>query len=219
MIVTGIGFRGLSLLLSLAGLAAQPLDSGLKIEVHIYNYSAVSHEMLARAEHESARIFERIGVATIWLDCPLTSQEAVRNRACALPDAPTRLALRLQSNSMADSLGVGGDIFGSALLPANESFGVVANVYADRTRELADGREFEVILGRVIAHELGHLLLGKNAHSAAGIMHARWRRSGLGTFQTGCDVVLAWRSEENSRAGHCADGRPTVSDERGTPNQ
>ena len=33
--------------------------------------------------------------------------------------------------------------------------------------------------GRVIAHELGHLLLGKNTHSAAGIMHATWRARDL----------------------------------------
>jgi len=188
--ITWNGFTGLSLLLSVAGLCAQPPDTGLQIEVHIYNYSAVSHEMLVRAEQESARIFERIGIATIWLDCPLTSQEAVRNRACALPDAPTRLTLRLLSNSMADSLGVGGDIFGSALLPDNEEFGVVANVYADRTRELADRREFEVILGRVIAHELGHLLLGKNAHSAAGIMHARWDAQDLGLSRQAAMLFL-----------------------------
>jgi hypothetical protein len=80
---------------------------------------------------------------------------------------------------MADRLGIGGDIFGSALLPTNEGFGVVANVYADRTRELADRREFEVILGWVIAHELGHLLLGEHGHAAAGIMHARWRARDL----------------------------------------
>jgi hypothetical protein len=190
MSITGNGFTGLSLLLSWAGLAAQPPDTGLKIEVHIYNYSKVSHEMLVRAEQESARILERIGVATIWLDCPITSQEAVRNRACALPDAPTRLTLRLLSNSMADSLGVGGDIFGSALLPANEGFGVVANIYADRTRELADRREFEVILGRVMAHELGHLLLGKNAHSVAGIMHARWRAQDLGLSRQAAMLFL-----------------------------
>jgi hypothetical protein len=163
--------------LSLAGLSAQPPATELKIEVDVYNYSAVSSERQARAEQEAARIFERIGVATTWLDCPLTSHEAVRKRACALPGAPTRFTLRLLSNSMADSLGVGGDIFGSALL---EVFGVMANVYADRIRELAGGREFEVILGRVITHELGHLLLGKNAHSAAGIMHARWRDQDLG---------------------------------------
>jgi hypothetical protein len=184
------GFTGLTLLLNLAGLGAQPAEIGLTIEVHIYNYSKVSREMLVRAEQESARIFERVGVATKWFDCPLSSQEAVRNKACALPDAPTRLTLRLLSNPMANSLRVGGDIFGSALLPANDEFGVVANVYADRTRELADRREFEVILGRVIAHELGHLLLGKNAHSAAGIMHARWRDQDLGLFRQAAMLFL-----------------------------
>ena len=164
--------------------------TGLNIEIHVYNYSAASGDLLGRAEQEAFRIFRRTGVATAWLSCPLTSDEAVRNKACALPDAPTRLTLRLLSNSMADSLGVGGDIFGSALLPDNEGFGVVANVYADRTRELADGREFEVILGRVIAHELGHLLLGKNAHSAAGIMHARWRAQDLGLSRQAAMLFL-----------------------------
>ncbi len=67
---------------------------------------------------------------------------------------------------------------------------MVANVYADRTRELADGREFEVILGRVIAHELGHLLLGKNAHSAAGIVHARWRAQDLGLSRQAAMLFL-----------------------------
>jgi hypothetical protein len=176
--------------LSVPRLGAQPPDTVLKIEVHVYNYSAVSSEKLVRAEQEAARIFERIGVATTWLDCPLTSQEAARNRACALPDAPTRLTLRLLSNPMANSLGVSGDVFGSALLPDTEGFGVMANVYADRTREHADHREFEVILGRVIAHELGHLLLGKNAHSAAGIMHARWRDQDLRLFRQAAMLFL-----------------------------
>jgi hypothetical protein len=157
----------------------QPPETALKIEVDIYNYSAISAEILARAEGETASIFQRIGVATAWLVCPLNSEEAVRNRTCALPGGPTRLTLRLLSNSMANALQVGSDIFGSARQPQNEAFGVVADVYADRTRELAHGHEFEVVLGRVIAHELGHLLLGKNAHSAAGIMHTPWRARDL----------------------------------------
>jgi hypothetical protein len=113
------------------------------------------------------------------LDCPINSQQAIQNRACALPDAPTTLTLRLLSNSMADSFGVGGDIYGLALLAVKEGFGVMANVYADRIRALVDGREFEALLGRVMAHELGHLLLGKNAHSTAGIMRAQWRAQDL----------------------------------------
>jgi len=159
----------------LVRLGAQTPATDLSIELHIYNYSTVPAETLARAEREKDRIFERIAVTMRWLDCPRTSEEALRNRACALPDAPTRLTLRLLSNSMAESFGTGEDIFGSAILPDNAGFGVVANVYADRIRALATGKEFEAILGRVMAHELGHLPQGKNAHSPAGLMRARWR--------------------------------------------
>jgi hypothetical protein len=33
------------------------------------------------------------------------------------------------------------------------------------------------VLGRVIAHEVGHLLLGHNAHSSEGIMRANWNKA------------------------------------------
>jgi hypothetical protein len=32
-----------------------------------------------------------------------------------------------------------------------------------------------VILGHVLAHETGHLLLGADSHSVSGIMHVPWR--------------------------------------------
>lgn len=191
------GFTGLTLVLNLAGLGAQPPETGLKIEIHIYNYSSIPDEMLARAEQETTRIFVHIGVGAIWRVCPRTSKEAVHNRACALPDAPTRLTLRLLTNSMADALQIGSDIFGSALLPDNEGFGVVANVYADRVRELANCKDcIGVILGRVIAHELGHLLLGKNGHSAAGIMHTPWRAKDL---EPTSEAAMSFLPEEANR--------------------
>ena len=195
MNITTNGFTALSIFLSLTGLHAHPRHTDLAIEVHIYNYSTIAAEMVEGAQHETARIFERIGIATTWLNCPINSQEAIRNRTCAIPDTPTRLTLRLLSNSMADSFGGGGDIFGSAILPANGGFGVVANVYADRMTALADGREFEATLGRVIAHELGHLLLGKNAHSPAGIMRAHWRVQDLTLTQ----AVMSFLPSEAKR--------------------
>jgi hypothetical protein len=77
---------------------------------------------------------------------------------------------------MAERQGTGSNIFGSALQIGFES---AADVYADRVRDLRGGREVEVVLGRVITHELGHLLLGRNARSAAGIMHKPWRARDL----------------------------------------
>lgn len=172
-------------------MGARTRQSGLRIEVHIYNYSAYSTEMLDRAEQETARIFERIGIAAIWVVCPPSSLEGVRTEACALPDAPTRLTLRLFSNSMASRARLSGDAFGYALLPANEGFGLVANVFADRVRELPNGGECAgVTLGRVIAHELGHLLLGRNGHSAAGIMHTPWRSEDLELHREGLMLFM-----------------------------
>jgi hypothetical protein len=87
--------------------------------------------------------------------------------------------------------GLGGDVFGYALLPADGGFGLAAAVYADRIQELPDGGECAgVILGRVIAHELGHLLLGRNGHSTTGIMHTPWRSQDLELHREGLMLFL-----------------------------
>lgn len=174
MILTKCGLRCLGLLLTLRSSDARPREADLEVEVHIYNYSAVPEETLTRAEHVAEEIFHPAGVKIIWLECPVTRQDAARNRICALPSARPKLELHVLTNFMADAVGTGKDTFGSAALPATLSFGVVAYVYADRARRLAEQREFNVILGRVIAHELGHLLLGSNSHSTMGIMKALW---------------------------------------------
>jgi hypothetical protein len=45
-------------------------------------------------------------------------------------------------------------------------------------RAVRDDAEFEVhfILGCVMAHEIGHLLIGSNGHSSSGVMQASWER-------------------------------------------
>lgn len=41
------------------------------------------------------------------------------------------------------------------------------------------------VLGHVMAHELGHLVLGSNAHSRQGIMCPNWHRDELHLASTG----------------------------------
>ena len=41
----------------------------------------------------------------------------------------------------------------------------------------ADGLSAGMMLGHAVAHEIGHLFLGANAHSASGIMRPVMRRS------------------------------------------
>ena len=63
--------------------------------------------------------------------------------------------------------------FDSALGTAASSYAFV--VYA-RTQKFAGvwGVPEHVVLGRTIAHELGHLLLGENGHSRSGLMQPRF---------------------------------------------
>jgi hypothetical protein len=62
-------------------------------------------------------------------------------------------------------------------------------VYYDYVARLArrDDAEFEIpiILGCDIAHEIGHLLLGSESHSASGIMKGHWERGQIRQAVTG----------------------------------
>lgn len=62
------------------------------------------------------------------------------------------------------------------MIDVNTSSGVYAAIYVARVKTMADltKSEVAVLLGRVIAHELGHLLLKTNDHSANGLMRAHW---------------------------------------------
>jgi len=70
---------------------------------------------------------------------------------------------------------------GEALIDTETGTGVLATIYFDRVTALADATRSEVppLLGRAIAHELGHLLLASNAHSTHGLMRAIWSREEL----------------------------------------
>jgi hypothetical protein len=170
----------------------------LDIEIDIYNYAGVSLETLARAEQETARVYRHAGIAAVWLNCPLTEQELAFNRACDRPGAPTRFILRFLSKAMARKFPLSGDIFGFAVTSLNGGFGVVANVFADRVQEMTADAELEkVILGHVIAHELGHLLLGEVAHTTGvGIMHVPWKTKELQQAKQG---VLLFLPEQTAR--------------------
>ena len=58
----------------------------------------------------------------------------------------------------------------------NGGRGTLSTVYVTRVEAMARaaGATADVLLGRVIAHELGHLLIGTARHSSTGLMRAEW---------------------------------------------
>src|SRR5262249_6859977 len=93
-------------------------------------------------------------------------------------------------------------IFGQSFLN-EQGQGSYANVYLtplSRAKALEMVREGE-LLGYVVVHELGHLLLGKNSHSAEGLMRAKWELSELRQAARG--KLSFSRSEAASMRARC----------------
>ena len=169
------------LLVSMVGTAGLVLPEGVlagapgpaaTIRVRVNNYTQASNAVLASAEREAGRIFGEAGLTLVWLTCPPSHSSAVQQDPCHEAPQATDIILRILAaptrNEFQDT------VFGFAVRP------LFASVYYDRVvrRAIRDDAEFEVhfILGCVMAHEIGHLLIGSNGHSSSGVMQASWER-------------------------------------------
>jgi hypothetical protein len=151
------------------------------LRVRVNNYTQASPAILAGAEREAGRILGNAGLRTVWLDCSAGHSTADSQDPCREPLEATDIALRVLSESTQNKFQ--DTVFGFAVVP------VLASVYYDYAAHLArsDNAEFEIpiILGCVIAHEVGHLLLGSNSHSDSGIMQGHWERGQIRQAVTG----------------------------------
>ncbi len=169
-----VGLAGVISLASSETVFARVADPSPTIRVRVNNYAQASPAIIARAEREAGRVLGEAGLRMVWLDCPMEHYGGVhvQQNPCLEPLEPSDIVLRVLSeptqNKFQDT------VFGFAVVP------IFASVYYDYALRSAkrDNAEFEVpvILGCVIAHELGHLLLGSNSHSGSGVMQPRWER-------------------------------------------
>ena len=68
-----------------------------------------------------------------------------------------------------------------------EGTGCYTDVFYERAAKLQSAWNVNLsdTLGAVMAHEIGHLLLGSNSHTPAGIMRARWEGQELNRMARG----------------------------------
>jgi hypothetical protein len=178
------GFCAVALAMFAANSRLAANEPDLTVRVRVYNYAKVSSAVLSDAEQEASRIFSAAGVDTLWADCSAIRAQAQPMLASAAPvaqaetdcDGPVAgatLVLRILPRSTPASQSFRDTMFGFA------EGQWVASVFYARVEDLVlsvngGKREAPVILGDVIAHEIGHLLLGTNSHSPSGIMCAKW---------------------------------------------
>ena len=99
---------------------------------------------------------------------------------------PKLLEIRLVPGSTARRLKQERTVAAMVWIPPG-GFGAVAFVFSHRAAAIARIQEVDLglLLGHLMAHEVGHLLLGNRNHSAGGIMHDPWTKTELDYLRQG----------------------------------
>lgn len=168
------GILGVSGVLTALAWTAEPAS---RVTVFTYNYAALPSGVLSETPAEVGRIFHSAGIEILWLECPWSPAQP----GCLVRPGQAWLVLRLLPVEMASRARECGGCLGWAMRDAGKDFGIFANVNCTGAEALANRRRLpqSVILGHLITHELGHLLLGSGSHAIAGIMHNPWGRHDL----------------------------------------
>jgi hypothetical protein len=155
--------------------------ASVNLSISIFNEAKVADSVLFRGEARARQILAQAGIRVTWLTCGsrLAGEDESENRnvnPCLGMTFPEHLSVRVMTRPLAATE----DTFGQSFLD-EAGQGCYADVYHGNfallsSRALLSDAE---ILGHVIAHEVGHLLLGANSHSAVGVMRAHWDREEL----------------------------------------
>lgn len=171
----------------------------LTLTVCVYNYAKLSAGDLRQAEGEARRVIRGAGVETIWLDCTASGPALRPDRGGPHQECSSGLAFgRIVTLRIMNRF----DYNGTTLNPGTFGYSnrpVLATVLYDRIATFAE-RNGEpevapVLLGDIMAHEIGHLLLGTDAHSPTGIMRSKWDRAQI---QRALQGRLSFTSDESS---------------------
>jgi hypothetical protein len=171
------------LLLPLPASAAETLWT--EVTVRVYDATGAGAAARRASLDIASSIVSAASVELIWRHCngpAVKGQPALAGQGnpthCELPLAPRELALRFVRsgavNEQSRELPLG-----DALINARTGGGVLATIYLDRVEWMAQqtGIDPRALLGRAIAHELGHLLMATSAHAANGLMRPIWLQS------------------------------------------
>jgi hypothetical protein len=150
---------------------AQTRLAGADLPVRIYDLSGQRDDQRQVALEIAATVLATAGVRIVWTLCaPAGSSET----DCSAQRRDTELVVRVMPTSSTWRRQEGVSMGDSVIDRVSQS-GVLATVYADRVSWMASRAAITpaALLGRAIAHELGHLLLG-SSHTSTGIMRRSW---------------------------------------------
>jgi hypothetical protein len=130
----------------------------------LFNNAGIADDVLMRAQTETVRIFAAAGVKLVLIR-PSDNPGPV----------PFQFALVVVPSTPAERKSHPSCLMGRVVM-TSEGPSKLAYAYSDKIAEFAQQNALDSarLLGNVMAHEMGHLLLGEGAHSGGGIMRAPW---------------------------------------------
>ena len=145
--------------------AARP---GTTLPVIVYDYVGVSPATLDEALRTVERIYRDAGVEVVWhiFDRERLAR-AIKDPGSDNTPVDGALFVHLRTEVMTDSCRCGSNVLGLAI-PGSRH----ARIHTPRVERLSGkrGDDFALLLGHVMAHEMGHLLLPPPAHTVTGLM-------------------------------------------------
>jgi hypothetical protein len=167
------------------------------ITIHMHNYARVEPKTLAEAEEVTTGIFREAGVETRWASTVLNAEDDPEPFGGHLTYSFADIQLNILPREKSDRFGLPKNVMG--MVPRTDA--QIAYVFDSKVEDLyqttlsayrtghIDRRVSESqILGIAIAHELGHLLLELQGHSAEGIMRGVWDLRDL--WNAACQMLL-----------------------------
>ena len=144
------------------------------LTVRLYNTAGFPTVELLNGGREADRMLRETGVRPVFRYCGRAVGDAPAD-ACDTALGRSDVVVRL-INAPAFNASLHPDAFGVAYVLKETDRGWLATVFPDRIAIAAARVDADagMLLGRVIAHEIGHLLLGVGYHGDAGVMRAVW---------------------------------------------
>ena len=169
-----------------------------RLAVRVYDFSALDRPVRTTAVDAAREIVTDAGVSADWHDC-------THSESCA-PEAGD-LVIRIVRETGTSSF-EWRRALGYSVVDPVAGTGTLATIYINRIEDSARhaGADLAVLLGRAVAHEVGHLILHTNEHGVQGLMRAIWTEDEM-SRNTPDDWVFASPERRQIRAALQRTGR------------
>jgi hypothetical protein len=132
------------------------------VVLHVTDYAHVQPTEMALAQEHASRVYANAGVRLVWTDgCA----------AAANPDGARHLDVVVLSAAMAERYNPPPRTFGQASPVTKRALIFYGRAIVHAIESHSDPA---LLLGLVLAHEVGHMLLPAPSHASSGVMRADW---------------------------------------------